>query len=102
MASFRPIPLERYDAVRLWRQANRFYGAEEKYRDAQNRESKLKDCLFQARLEKHLASESKIKECLFQAQQEKHLAFLDCMSAGRVMSNILGLALLGYFDDHAD
>lgn len=82
MASFRPIPLSRYDAVRLWRQANRFFHAEEKYRDAQNRESKIKDCLFQA-------------------QQEKHLAFLDCMSAGREMSNILGLALLGYFDDHA-
>ncbi len=69
--------------MRLWRQANRFYGAEEKYRDAQNRESKLKDCLFQAR-------------------REMHLANLERLSAGREMSDIIGVALQEYFDEPAD
>lgn len=77
------FPLSRCDAGRLWRQANRFYEAEKRYRDAQKQESKIKDYLFQA-------------------QQEMHLANLDRLSAGREMSDIIGVALQEYFDEPAD
>ena len=70
--------ISRYDAGRLFRLSDKFFQAEKKYREAQNKESR-------------------IREYLFQAQQELHLANLDRLSAGRAMSDIIQSALLDDF-----
>lgn len=79
----RSIKISGYQAARLWRLSDKFYRAEKKYREAQN-------------------NESRIRESLFQAQQERHLAKLDCLSAGREMSNILYGSLQDYICEPDD
>ena len=76
----RTCKISRYDAGRLFRLSDKFYRAEKKYREAQNKESR-------------------IREYLFQAQQELHLADLDRLSAARAMSDILYGILQEHFDE---
>ncbi len=76
----RTCKISRYDAGRLFRLSDKFYRAEKKYREAQNKESR-------------------IREYLFQAQQELHLADLDSLSAARAMSDILYGILQEHFDE---
>lgn len=78
--------ISRYDAGRLFRLSERFFQAEKKYREALNKESRIRGYLFQA-------------------EQDVHLADLDRLSAGRAMSDIIQSALLADFaldDIHND
>lgn len=75
--------ISRYDAGRLFRLSDKFWCAEKKYREAQKLETKIKDYLFRA-------------------QQEMHLADLAMLSAGREMSDILYGILQEHFDEPDD